>query len=128
MGTENRKIQSFTDLVAWKEAHQLALAIYKLTSDFPGEERYGLTSQIRRAAASVASNIAEGFSRSTGRDRAQFYTIAVGSLTEVQSQLLLAKDLKFFKVGDFDKLAAQTVRTHKLLSGLVKSAQDRRSQ
>lgn len=116
------KIRSFTDLNVWKQAHQLALMVYKMTKNFPKEEIFGLVTQIRRAVVSVVSNIAEGFSRRTLADKKQFYFIALGSLTEVQSQLLLARDLGHLSKGDFAPLAEQTVVVSKLLNGIIKSS------
>ena len=119
---EKQKIKSFTDLNAWKAAHKLAIYVYESTSRLPIEERHGLTSQIRRSAVSVPSNIAEGFSRRSRKDKIQFYTFASGSLTELQSQLLLARDLKFINNNKFDKLAQESVIVQKLINGLIKSA------
>ena len=73
---ESKKIQSFTDLYAWQEGHKLVIAVYKVTKEFPKEEMFGLTSQIIRCAISITSNIAEGFSRGTSKDKVQFYCIA----------------------------------------------------
>lgn len=95
MNQELSKIKSFTDLNTWKEAHKLVLLIYKITKQFPHEEQFGLTNQIRRAVVSITSNIAEGFSRSSYKEKSQFYSISLGSLTEVQNQLLIARDLKY---------------------------------
>ena len=74
------KIKSFTDLTAWKEGHKLVLLIYKLTKKFPKEESYGLTDQIRRCSVSITSNIAEGFSRKSQKEKLQFYHMSLGSL------------------------------------------------
>ena len=124
MNNNSKKIESFTDLNAWKEAHQLVLMIYKITKDFPKEEMFGLTSQIRRAVISITSNIAEGFSRQTYKEKIQFYSIAKSSLTEVQSQLLVAKDINYINKQDFDNIAKQSVIVHKLLNGLIKKSKD----
>jgi four helix bundle protein len=114
----NNKIRSFTDLNAWKEAHKLALMIYKTTENFPGKENFGLVSQMRRSAVSISSNIAEGFSRATAKDKYQFYSIAQGSLTELQNQLLIAKDVGYMLKDEFDEIARQTVVANKLINGL----------
>lgn len=114
------KIESFTDLDSWKEAHKLVLLIYKMTKDFPKEEMFGLVSQIRRAAVSIVSNIAEGFSRRSYSEKGQFYAIALGSLTEVQSQILVARDLDYLNKEHFNEIARQTVVVSKLLNGLIK--------
>ena len=109
---ENTKIKSFTDLNSWKETHTLVLEIYKLTRKFPKEERYGLTDQIRRCAVSISSNIAEGFSRQGGKEKLQFYFMSKGSLTELQNQLLIARDVGYINKMKFDKVAEQTVTVH----------------
>jgi four helix bundle protein len=116
------KIKSFTDLNAWKEAHLLVLGIYKLTQKFPKEEQFGLMNQIRRASVSITSNIAEGFSRNSYREKAQFYSMALGSLTEAQNQLLIAKDLSYITKDEFLSLADKTVIVSKLLNGLIKKS------
>jgi four helix bundle protein len=115
-------IKSFTDLNAWKYGHKLVLNIYKITGVFPKEEVYGLTSQIRRAAVSITSNIAEGFSRQSFKEKVQFYYIAQGSLTELQNQLVISRDLNFISDIEFQKIARDTIVVHKLLSGLIKKS------
>ena len=117
-----KKIKSFTDLNTWKEAHQLALMIYKITEDFPKKEMFGLTSQLRRAAVSITSNIAEGFSRQSYKEKIHFYHIAQGSNTELQSQLLIARDINYLAPEEFSKSAKQSVEVHKLLNGLIKKS------
>jgi len=124
MNNNSNKIKSFTDLNAWKEAHKLVLMIYKITKNFPKEEIFGLTSQIRRAVISITSNIAEGFSRQTYKEKIQFYHIAKGSLTEVQDQLLIARDINYINKQDFNDIANQSVIVHKLLNGLIKKSKD----
>ena len=119
---EKVKIKSFTDLNAWMEAHKLVLSIYKITSKFPLEERFGLTNQIQRATVSISSNIAEGFSRHTYLEKRQFYYHALGSLTEVQNQILIARDLGYVSKELFSEIASQTVIVSKLINGLIKSA------
>lgn len=112
------KITSFTDLYAWQEGHKLVLQIYKITDSFPSKEQFGLTSQMRRAALSITSNIAEGFSRGTVNDKVHFYLIAQGSLTELQNQLIVARDIGYLGREDFKLIADQTVVVNKLISGL----------
>lgn len=119
--SSTEKIKSFTDLNAWKEAHKLVITIYTLTKNFPKDELFGLTNQIRRAAVSITSNIAEGFSRNTFKDKTQFYSIALGSLTEVQNQLLVARDVGYIENKIFQKVGEQTVVVSKLCNGLLKS-------
>ena len=92
---------SYQDLIVWQRAIQMTLAIYRLTGQFPTEERYGLTSQVRRAGVSVASNIAEGYGRMSTGEYKQFLGMARGSNLEVQTQLVIARELGF---GDVDQL------------------------
>ncbi len=88
-----RKTRGFKDLIAWQRAMQLAFAVYKLTAQFPPEERYGLSGQMRRAAVSCASNVAEGYSRSTTGELKYHIGIARGENAELQTQILIAKGL-----------------------------------
>ena len=121
----NTKIKSFTDLKAWQEAHRLVLMIYKITKQFPKEELFGLTNQMRRSSVSVSSNIAEGFSRKSEKDKIHFYNISLGSTTELQNQLLIARDIKYINNSEFMKISDQTILVHKLTNGLVKSSKSR---
>ncbi len=111
----------FTDLRVWQESHSLSLAIYRITKDFPNDEVYGLSSQIRRAAVSVGSNIAEGFNRFSKKEKIQFYSVSLGSVSEVHSQLMLARDLKYISEPDFNRLEASIELIHKALVALIKS-------
>ena len=88
--------KSFRDLIVWQKSHQFVLAVYKITrSDFPREEMYGLTSQFRRAAVSIAANIAEGFKKQSKADKARMLNISEGSLEECRYYVILAKDLGY---------------------------------
>lgn len=120
-------IKSFTDLFAWQEAHKLAVAVYESTKDFPKTEDFGITNQIRRSAVSVTSNIAEGFGRRTPADRLHFYDMSRASLAELQSQLLIARDVKYLEVQRFDMLAELSVVVHKILTGLINSTRGERA-
>jgi four helix bundle protein len=119
---EKKTIRTFTDLDAWKEGHKIVLMVYKITGNFPKEEVFGLTSQVRRCSISITSNIAEGFSRQSYKDKVHFYSIAMGSLTELQSQIITAKDIGFTTDEEFQKIMDQSVVVHKILSGLIKSS------
>src|SRR3989344_4886456 len=120
---ENRKrIQSFTDLIVWQEGHALVLMVYKETKKFPKEEQFGLMSQMQRAAVSITSNIAEGFSRQSHKEKIQFYAIAHGSLTELQNQLLIARDVGYVTNQTFKTLADKSVTVHKLLNAFIRGA------
>ncbi len=114
-------IKSFTDLDAWKNAHKLAIMVYEFTQYFPKPEQFGLTSQMRRSAVSVTSNLAEGFGRSSQKDKEHFYTMSSGSLYELKSQILLAYDLSFMNKKDFDIIFENLTVTHKLVNGLLRA-------
>lgn len=114
-------IKHFTDLVAWQEGHGLVLKIYLITKDFPSDEKFGLISQMRRSASSVTANIAEGFGRQGYRDKIQFYIRSRGSDTELQDQLITARDLGFIDKKTYNELMEQAVVVNKLLNGLIKS-------
>lgn len=116
------KIKSFTDLNAWREGHKLVLSIYKVTKGFPSDERFGLTNQVQRAAVSITSNLAEGFSRNSYKEKVMYYYTSLGSLTETQNQLLIAKDLTYISKDKFAVLANQTIVVNKLITGLIKGA------
>ena len=118
----DEKIRTFTDLYAWQEAHKLVLMIYKTTKEFPKEELFGLVSKIRRAVVSITSNIAEGFSRQSYKEKIQFYSMAQGSNTEVQNQLLIAKDIDYISQENFKEIVEQSTTVHKLLNGLIKKS------
>ena len=100
-------VQDYKQLKIWKRGFDLAIKIYKLTVKFPNHEKYNLTSQLRRAATSISSNIAEGASKHTNQDFQRFLYQAYGSLKEVESLLLLSKELKYVLVRDFDVLAKE---------------------
>ena len=117
-----QKIRSFTDLDAWKEGHKLVLMVYEATKKFPKEETFGLVSQTRRCAVSITSNVAEGFSRQSYKEKLQFYSIAQGSVTELQNQILIARDVGYIQGGDFSSIAEQTVKVHKIINGLIKKS------
>lgn len=116
------RIITFKDLDTWKQGHELVLVIYKTTKSFPKEELFALTNQIRRAAVSITSNIAEGFSRKSYRDKLNFYSIALGSTTELQNQLEIAKDIGYISEKEYNKVLEQSIVVHKLINGLMKGA------
>jgi len=109
-------VDSFRDLIVWQRSFQLSIAIYRLTVVFPKEEIYGLTSQLRRAGVSVASNIAEGYGRGSTGEYKQFLAMARGSNLEVQTQLLIAKELGF---GAPEKLQIAEQFSHEVGKMLV---------
>ena len=117
-----KKIQSFKDLYAWQEGHQLVVEVYTATREFPKDELFGITSQMRRAAVSITSNLAEGFGRGTYRDKAQFYTIAHGSTTELQNQLLVSKDVGYIQQKEFEILDTQALKVERIIKALIKKS------
>lgn len=112
-------IQTFEDLNSWQACRDLAKLVYISTEEFPTNEKYGLTSQIRRAAISSAANIAEGFGRTTSKDQEHFYVQALGSLTELRSHFLIAKDIGL--ISNTSKVLAAQEKAEKLLRGLLRS-------
>jgi len=112
-------MRDFKRLAVWRKAHELVLAVYRVTADFPDSELYGLSSQMRRSAASVPTNIAEGCGRGAqGREFARFLQIASGSASELEYQILLSHDLKLLPAEDYAQLSAQTVEVKKMLTSL----------
>jgi len=108
----------FQELVVWQKAHELVLAVYRLTKEFPKEEAYGLTSQLRRSVVSVPANIAEGFKKRGKNDKARFLNIAQGSLEETRYYLILAKDLNY---GTNETAQDTIVQVSKLLEAYMKT-------
>ena len=113
-------MRNFKKLQVWEKSHDLTLRLYELTSRFPREEIYGLTSQIRRACASVPTNIAEGCGRESPADFARFLQIAMGSASETEYLILLARDLKYINANQYVALADAIVRVKKMLTSLLK--------
>lgn len=120
---QNGKTQKFTDLHTWQYGHELVLSIYKATKNFPKEEVFSLTSQMRRVAVSITSNIAEGFGRRSQKDKVHFYTMGQGSLTELQNQLIISQDINYLTNQEANAYLRQSETVHKLLTGLIKSIQ-----
>jgi len=112
-------MQDFRRLKVWERAHQLVLAVYKNTASFPTEERYGLTSQLRRSAASIPANLAEGCGRGGDADFKRFVQIAMGSACELEYHLLLACDLKLLKDGNYEDLSREVIGTKRMLASLL---------
>ncbi len=112
-------MESFTELNAWKESHQIVLQVYKLTKDYPKTETYGLTDQMRRAAVSITSNIAEGFGRQSYKEKIQFYFNSKGSLTELENQFIISRDLDYINLTQFSEIIDQLTTAKKLIQGLI---------
>ena len=112
-------MSSVIELIVWNKAYELTLNVYSLTNKFPKEEIYGLTSQIRRSAVSIPSNIAEGHARKGRKEFSQFLYIAFGSCAELETQLLLARDLKYISEKDFSMVSNLLTEVMKMLNSLI---------
>lgn len=121
------KVYNFYDLDVWQQAHNYRLDIFRISNEFPQKYQYSLGQQIQRAAISIGSNIAEGFGRQGKQEKKQFYRIARGSLTEIQDQLILTKDLSLITSEKYNELQQQAIRVHQLLSGLLRSLDARKA-
>lgn len=117
----------FKTLDIWKEAHQLTLDTYKLVSKFPREEQYGLTSQLKRAITSIELNISEGCGRRTNKDFVSFLYNAMGSCKEVENLFMLAKDLDFIDITDYNAFNARIQSIGKMLTRFIQARQERDS-
>jgi len=115
------KIQSYKDLIAWQKAMELVEAVYRLTAGYPGDERFGLISQTRRAAISIPSNIAEGYGRQTRANYTQFLRVSRGSANEVETQLLLAIRLGYVSTDQTRAVMNLTLEVQRILSALISS-------
>ena len=113
------EISSYRDLDVWKQSRQLVKSVYQLSKSFPKEEQFGLTNQLRRAAISVPSNIAEGSGRNHSKDSIQFFFIARGSLYEIETQLIISFDLEYISESQLQEVLVQVTRCKKLLNGFI---------
>jgi four helix bundle protein len=111
-------MEDFKDLKVWAKAHQLTLAIYQCTRKFPKEEMYGLSSQVRRASASIGANIAEGCGRRSDPEMKRFIQIARGSASELEYHLLLSRDLQLLTLDEFKELEAKILEIQRMLASL----------
>ena len=116
-------MQRFTDLKVWQRSHELTLKVYRLTASFPSAERFGLISQLRRAAASVPTNIAEGSKRQSNQEYARSLNIAEGSLVETEYLLMLSRDLGFLPRGSSETLLKEITEIARMLHGLRKKVE-----
>jgi four helix bundle protein len=117
-------IKSYKDLIVWKKAKDLAIEIYKITGNFPKEEMFGITNQLRRAVVSISNNISEGTGRQYKKDTIQFLFVSNGSVNEVESMLQIANELGFINEKKTDELVQRTEEVRKLLKGFIKYFQD----
>ena len=118
-------LKNYKDLNVWKKSYELCLKVYSVTAKFPTEERYGLTSQIRRSAVSIPSNIAEGYGRKTTADYIRMLYIAYGSVCELETQILLAGDLDFIEKGPLAVLKEDIAEIERMLKALIKSLENK---
>ncbi len=116
---------NFKDLKVWQQAHQLSLDIYKVSTKFPTEEKYGLTSQLRRAVVSIELNISEGCGKSTDKDFIRFMYNSLGSCQEVENIFILLKDLNMINEDEYTKLVDKVDHISKMLSNLIRSRKER---
>ena len=112
-------MKDFHELKAWQKAHQLALTVYQITAGFPRDERYGLTSQLRRCSSSIPANLAEGCGRNGDAEFARFCSIAMGSASELEYHLLLVKDLKLINPKDHAELSQRATEIKRMLTALL---------
>jgi four helix bundle protein len=118
-------MQDFRNLEVWRKAHTLTLDIYRSTREFPSDELYGLTSQMRRSASSVPTNIAEGCGRSGNKELVRFLQISMGSASELEYQLLLSRVLDYLSPTDYESLHGQVVIVKKMAASLMRSLRER---
>ncbi len=118
-------LKSYKELVVWQKSFELCRRIYRLTAQFPAQERFGLTSQLRRCAVSVPSNVAEGYGRGTTRDYIRFLWQANGSVCEMETQLLLVRELGFGAVEDIELVLGLVGDVERLLAALIRSLENK---
>jgi four helix bundle protein len=114
-------MKDYRELKVWQKAHKLTLAIYRISADFPRAELYGLTSQLRRSCSSISANLAEGCGRNGDAELARFCSIAMGSASELDYHLLLAKDLNLIEPKNYGVLAEHTSEVKRMLTGLYQT-------
>ena len=112
--------RSFEDIIAWQKAHSFVMAVYNATKDFPEDEKFGLTSQFRRAAVSIAANIAEGYKKLSKADKLRFFNISQGSLEECRYYIILSKDLGYINKQTFAFLSENNLDTSYMLNSYIK--------
>ena len=119
-----RHLQSFRNLKVWKECHSLTLTVYLSTAGFPKDERFGLVQQLRKAAISLESNIAEGSGRGTDSDFRRFLFMSLGSLAEIECQLIVSRDLGWLAGVAYEKLVVRIVEIRRMLMSLIRRLTD----
>lgn len=122
---DRRVVRTFRDLRVWQSAYDVSIMIYKMTATFPKHEQFGLSSQMQRSAVSVCSNIAEGFGRKGSKEKDQFYSMANGSLTELENQLLIAQGVGYIDKSELSDVYDTCEITHKMLVALQQANKQR---
>lgn len=122
---ESTKIASYKNLIVWQKAIEFVTVIYKTTKLFPSDEKFNLITQINRAVISVPVNIAEGYGRESSKNYLQFLRISRGSILELETLLLISKNLNYLPIEDYEKLTENLNEISKLLQGLIKSIQNK---
>lgn len=121
-------IKTFRDLLVWQKSMALVTEVYRASASFPSDERFGLTSQLRRCAVSIPSNIAEGFGRDTTNDYLRFLGIAKGSLYEAQTQIEIGRNLQFIEESRFSILLEQAREIERMLTSMIRKLKDKENQ
>jgi len=125
MSEQRIEMSTHKDLIVWKKSIEFVTEVYKITGTFPSEEKFGLVSQLRRAAVSIPSNIAEGAARNHDKEFIQFLSISLGSASEIETQLIIALNLNFISEDMFNELNLENMEIKKMLSGLIKSIKNK---
>ncbi|HPO55898.1 MAG TPA: four helix bundle protein [Ignavibacteriaceae bacterium] len=125
MSEQRIEMSTHKDLIVWKKSIEFVTEVYKITGTFPSEEKFGLVSQLRRAAVSIPSNIAEGAARNHDKEFIQFLSISLGSASEIETQLIMSLNLNFISEDVFNELNLQNMEIKKMLSGLIKSIKNK---
>ena len=118
-------LKNYRELNVWQKSYHLCLLIYKITKEFPEDERYGLTAQARRSAVSIPSNIAEGYGRKTTSDYLRFLYIAYGSLCELETQMSISGDLNYIKPEKIDEINDDISEVERMLKALIRSLEEK---
>jgi four helix bundle protein len=124
----NGAVKTFRDLLVWQKSMVLVTDVYKASAGFPSDERFGLTSQLRRSVVSIPSNIAEGFGRDTTNDYLRFLGIAKGSLYETQTQIEISRNLQFIENSRFGTLLEQAREIERMLTSMIRKLKDKENQ
>ena len=121
----SKMLKNYKELNVWQKSYEFCLKVYRITAKFPNEERYGLSSQIRRSAVSISSNIAEGYGRKTTLDYIRMLYISYGSVCELETQILLAGDLGFIEIGELGTAKKDIAEIERMLKALIKSLENK---